>query len=326
MKMRSLVLLTACTPLIAFAYACSDDATSNPVTPTPGQEAGPQSEAGPGTDAAPAADASPPLTPTAVSLKFEARVGSELFACGKTFTDIGTSGATAAAGDLRFFVHDVKLLRGGAKIPVTLDTVANWQSARLALLDFEDKTGECEFGTAGTNDVVKGTALGDGFDGITFTIGVPEDLNHQNKDKQPAPLPGSGLNWDWTNGYIHIAAQLDSMAMGADGVTRVPPFYSHIGSSLCSGDPTDGGTPGCLHANRPVVRLTGFDPAKQKIVIDLKKLYATSDIDTNTEGTIPGCMSSPSDPECPAIFTSYGLDYATGKPSGQPVIFSVEPR
>ncbi len=323
MKIRSALLLPPCAALITFAYACSDDASSG--TPS-ASDAGAKADAAPLVDAALLQDSAPPQKVGPIELKFEARVGAEPFACGKTYAGIGMSSATAAAGDLRFFIHDVRLLRGTEEVPVTLDAIAPWQSSRLALLDFENKTGECEFGTSGTNEVVKGSALGTGFDGIAFKIGVPEDLNHLNKDIQPAPLPGSGLNWDWTNGYIHIAVQLNSMKLESDGVARVPPFYSHVGSTQCSGDPADGGTPGCALKNRPSVRLMGFDPTKNKIVLDAKKLYEGSNIDVNTPDTIPGCMSSPSDPECPAVFTRFGLDFATGLPKGSPAIFSVEPR
>jgi uncharacterized repeat protein (TIGR04052 family) len=303
----------------ALSYACSDDETPSP-SATPKDDAGQG-----GADAASNVDSSPPSTPQDVEIRFEARVGTEVFACGKTFDGVGTSNASANAGDFRFFVHDIRLLNGNDELPVTLDALEPWQSARLGLLDFEDKTGECEFGTSGTNNVLRGKASSGTYDGITFTIGVPEDLNHKNKDTEAAPLPNSGLNWDWTTGYIHFAMQLNSTTAVDGG--RAPSFFSHVGSTQCAGDPADGGTPSCARKNRAVVRLMGFDPAKNKILVDAKKLLEGSNIDLNTPDTIPGCMSSPTDPECPAVFTRLGLDIATGAPGAtSQTVFSVEAR
>jgi uncharacterized repeat protein (TIGR04052 family) len=271
-------------------------------------------------DAADAADAA--LIAKPVELTFEGRVGSEVFACGKTFSDVGTSKASATAGDFRFFVHDIKLLRGNEEVPMALDTRAPWQNPRIGLIDFEDNTGECEFGNPGTNNKLTGSALGSGFDGISFTLGVPEDLNHLNKEVQAAPLPGSGMNWDWTNGYIHLAVQLNPTTMVAGA--RAPSFFSHIGSTVCSGDPAMGGTPNCARKNRPRVRVTGMDPTKSKIVVDARKLYLASDLNVNTPMTISGCMSSPTDPECPAVFALLGLDITTGAAVGPATIVSLE--
>jgi len=327
--MRSFIVFGgASVALAATVFACS----SSP-TPSADPDASVADGAVSQPDTSVAVDATPPdaaVPDTAVpetrgpvEILFDARVGAEPFACGKTYTGVGTSNATAAAADMRFFVHDIKLLRGATEVPVTLDVRDPWQSAALGLVDFEDKAGECEFGTAETNNRLTGTVLGTGFDGISFTIGVPDALNHLDKATQANPLPASGLNWNWTSGYIHFAAQLNSMTM-VEG-TRVPPFYSHIGSAMCSGNPADGGTPGCSLKNRPVVKLTGFDPTKNKIVLDLAKLYEASNLDVNTAQTIPGCMSSPTDPECPAILGKLGLD-ATGKAASPAAIFSSVPR
>jgi uncharacterized repeat protein (TIGR04052 family) len=298
-----------------FVWACSDGANT-----TPAQDAGAQRDAQATLDGS--TDAT--LQGSPVELLFEAKVGSEPFACGKTYQGVGTTNAEATAGDLRFFIHDVKLTRGAEEVPLTLDDRGPWQNARLALVDFEDNTAECEFGTPGTNNKVTGKAAGAGFDGVTFTIGVPEDLNHLNKDTQMEPLVGSGMNWNWTTGYIHFASQLNPTAMV--GGARAPAFYAHIGSSVCAGNPADGGTPGCMRKNRPVVTLKGFDPTKQKIVVDLKKLYVASDINTNTPATISGCMSGPMDPECGPLFGAMGLNFDTGAVAGPSTLFSVETR
>jgi uncharacterized repeat protein (TIGR04052 family) len=329
-------------PVLWLVVACDDEDAA-----TPRVDAAPLADAGAGPDA-PAADASSgDATVGAIELKFEGRVGGEKFRCGGTYVGVGTSGATVTAGDLRFFIHDVRLLAGTREIPLELNDASPWQSSRLALLDFEDKTGGCSFGTTGTNDIVRGKAAGGPFTGIAFTVGVPDDLNHVNVDLAPAPLGPSKLQWDWTNGFIHFASELDSVktiavaqdagasdggaaaggAPDAGGFTKVPPFYAHIGSTLCAGDPGDGGVATCGHANRAVVRLDNFDPARDKIVVDLAKLLSDSNVDENTPNSIPGCMSGPSDPECPRVFSALGIDFATGQANAATQrVFSREPR
>ena len=320
--LRASVLTLA--PVLAAIYACSSaDSTSAPPTSTgtPDASVTPVEVL----DASVTAEDAGPRT---LDLLFEARVGDALFACGQTYQGVGTTSATVTPGDLRFFVHDVRLLAGTTEVPVAL-TAGPMQSDRVALLDFENKTGNCLFGTSETNDRVHTTVPAGTYDGIAFTIGIPEDLNHIDAQTAGAPYANSHLQWDWTNGFIHFAMEVDSLKttpLGDGGVLAVPPFYSHIGSTGCNGTPTDGGTATCIRSNRPKVRLTGFDPQTSKIVVDVKHLYADSNVDANTDNTIPGCMSSPNDPECVAIFARMGLSLDTGATVGNAAVFSVAPR
>ena len=310
-------------PILAAVYACSsDDAATVPTaTTTPDASVTPVAVL----DASTTDDDAGART---LELQFEARVGDALFACGQTYEGLGTTSATVTPGDLRFFIHDVRLLAAEAEVPVTL-APGPMQSDRVALLDFENKTGNCSFGTSETNDRVQATVPAGAYDGIAFTIGIPEDLNHIDAQTAGAPYANSHLQWDWTNGFIHFAMEVDSLKttpLGDGGVLAVPPFYSHIGSTACDGTPTDGGTAACARSNRPIVRLGGFDPETSKIVVDVKKLYEGSNLDENTPSTISGCMSSPSDPECGPVFTRMGLSLATGATVGTSTIFSVAPR
>ena len=46
---------------------------------------------------------------------------------------------------------------------------------------------------------------------------------------------------------------------------------------------------------------------------DLDQVLAASDLMTNTEGTAPGCMSEPGDPECAALLPRLGVPSTTGQ-------------
>ncbi len=306
--------------LLFFGYACSD----SPNSPVPSP------------DAATTADAAPDViepTLTAISLSFEGRVGVDAFRCGGTYADVGTSHATVKAGDLRFFVHSIRLFNGGGEpVVVTLADRDPWQGSQVGLVDLEDKTEECEFGTTATNDVIEGSAIVGNYDTIEFEVGVPDALNHINVETAGAPFTASKLQWDWANGFIHFAAQVNSTAVTAGDAgasVRVPSFFSHLGSTACAGgDPVDGGSSSCARKNHPTVKLSGFNAQRDKLVVDLAKLWADSNIDQNTPDTIPGCMSGPNDPECEAVFARLGLDFATGAVSTTRVqqVFSVERR
>lgn len=275
-------------------------------------------------------DGAPEDATQPIELKFEGRVGSEPFSCTRTYEGIGTTNATASAGDLRFFVHDVVLIRAGTKEEVKLALATNaWQNPEVALVDLEDHVGACTGGTDGTNDVVTGTAPAGEYEGIRFVMGMPQALNHVNVETAAPPLPASKLQWTWANGFLHLSTEVRSTkteALGDGGVRAKDPFYAHIGSTGCSGDVATGGMK-CARPNRPTVALTGFDPNKSKIIIDLKALYAGSNIDENATATVPGCMGADTDTDCGPLFERLGLDFTSGLPNGAASpVFSVVAR
>ncbi len=242
--------------------------------------------------------------PVAVSITFEAHVGAEVFACGKTFTGVGSPPADVTLADYRLYVHDVALHRAdGTLVPVTLDQDGLWQYETLALLDFEDGTAGCANGTAETNAVVVGTAPPGDYDGIAFKVGVPFALNHQDVAVAPSPLNLSGMFWNWLGGYKFI--RIDSLPTGSDAA-----FNLHLGSTECQDD-GNGGVSVCNRPNVPEIALGGFDPLTTAIVIDYAAVIAASDLKTNGGGP-PGCMSGTTDPECGPVFERLGIDFADG--------------
>lgn len=256
--------------------------------------------------------------PESVSISFAAKVNGADFACGTTYDDVGTSNASGTLSDFRFYVHDVALLSSGDPVPVELEQDGVWQYENLALLDFEDKSGPCANGTTELNVTVRGTVpAGQSYDGLTFKLGVPFDLNHADAATAPSPLNLTGLFWNWQGGYKFFRA--DFSASGSLG-----PFNLHLGSTGCDGDPTTGGTTLCDRPNITEVTFAAFDVAQDVVAVDYGAVVATSDVSTDTGGA-PGCMSGPTDPECPAVFTNLGIDIATGDlHPEQQALFSVE--
>lgn len=116
-----------------------------------------------------------------------------------------------------------------------------------------------------------------------------------------APLNLTSLFWGWQGGYKF--ARIDATSGGAS-------FLVHLGSTACNGSPT-GGVTRCEFENRPTITLDGFDPSSGVIVADYAALVGTLDLQANSAGTAPGCMSTASDPECRAVFTSIGLPFGT---------------
>ena len=61
--------------------------------------------------------------------------------------------------------------------------------------------------------------------------------------------------------------------------------------------------------------MTPFDPSTDVIVADLATLLEDSDINSNQQGTPPGCMSSPNDEDCEPILRNLGVSFENGLPS-----------
>lgn len=263
---------------------------------------------------------------TPVTLTFVAQVGGEPFRCGGAYADIGTTKSTITPSDFRFYVSDVALIRAdGTEQPVALTQDQKWQYQTVALLDFEDKTGPCSNGTADTNAKVIGSAPAGTYTGVAFTLGVPFALNHADATLAASPLNLSTLFWNWLGGYKFLRIDMDTSGGAQAGKDRG--FVIHLGSTACQPAGAHGGgmpmgtagghgTPSgaamqpaqsCANPNRARVVLPGFDPAKQVILADLKALLSETNVDVNQPESALGCMSAPTDGDCPGIFRALGL-------------------
>lgn len=256
--------------------------------------------------------------PMSLELQFAARVGSEDAACGSVYTDLGLEPGDVELSDLRFYVHDIRLVDArGAETPVELEQDGVWQVENVALLDFEDATGACTDGTAELNSVVRGTVPAGEYVGVRYRLGVPFELNHENVATSPSPLNISTLYWVWAFGHIFFST---ITTMTPEAGAEANPHFVHLGSTGCTGDPELGEEVSCSNPNRPEFNFdTGFDPATSTIVLDIAPLLAQSNL-----GSEIGCHSFPDTPACTAPFEALGLDYATGELTDTQTIFSLQ--
>ncbi|HTU09742.1 MAG TPA: MbnP family copper-binding protein [Allosphingosinicella sp.] len=250
----------------------------------------------------------------AVQIRFDARAGAQPLRCGQSYSGIGSSSATLTLQDFRIYVSAVRLIDAtGHEVPVALTPDGQWQSAAVALLDFEDGTGNCN-GNAVTNHVVRGTVPAGDYRGLVFEIGVPQSVNHQDPTLAAAPLNVTALTWPWRIGYKFTTIDLETSG-GRGGPNAATGFSIHLGSTDCGeGSPVTPPSTPCRNGNRPSYRLDRFDPAATTVVLDLAALLAGTDITVNAPGSMSGCMAFPDDDDCVAVMDRFGLPFR-GRPS-----------
>lgn len=224
-----------------------------------------------------------------------------------------TRAADISLTDLRFYVHDVRLVTtAGDENSVELLPDPLWQNEQVALLDFENGKENCTNGTPQTNTVLRGSAPAGEYVGLRFRIGVPEPLNHENPLVAQAPLNYSFMHWHWSTGYKFLRAGI------ANDTDR---FWIHLGSSRCEG--TSSGVSGCRSANRPLIVLESYAPDTHTVEFDLLDLVEGVDL---TDGTPSDCSSGPAEVSCRTPFAALGIDSDSGDPVGDAQGFRVRPR
>jgi uncharacterized repeat protein (TIGR04052 family) len=263
-----------------------------------------------------------------VTLDFAAQAGSTPVTCSTaSIANLGSANTSARLQDLRFYVSNVRFVRAdGSEQPLALNTAgsnANWSTAlgsdSLTLIDLEDATGACATGsgTAATNSRVDGTLPAGNYVAVRFNLGVPHALNHLDPMDAGTPLPltSHALGWTWTSGRIFAKIEVTAPADSAAWTPAA--FTAHLGAGGCVGDPSAGQAVDCSRPNRGTVTLGSssepFDPSRQQVVIDVAQLVAGNNITVNGGGA-SGCMSGPTDPECPAMFDALQINLASGQP------------
>lgn len=310
----SATLTTTTDPATTDPTTTTDPATTDPATTDPdtsgdtstGSES---SSTDPGESSSSTGDES-----VAVTIQFAATIGGEPFACGTTYPAYGSTAVDVTPVDARFFVQDLRLVRAddGEEVPVVLDVESPWQAETVALVDFEDGTGECSEagGDEATRTVVTGTAPAGDYDGVVFTLGVPQDLNHEDPLTLPLPLDAGSMTWGWLFGYKF--AKLELVEVVDEGEPGYVAF--HLGSTGCEGMPGVDEIE-CSLPNRADVTLTDFDHTTDNVVLDLDALFGGLDMTLDTQ-----CHSFQPD-TCPWFFDMSGVDFATGMPTGTQAIF-----
>lgn len=249
------------------------------------------------------------------TVRFSPQVGEQALRCDASYSGVGSPGSSIQLLDFKLYVRDVTLVRAnGERHPLVLDQDGTWQRDALALLDFEDGTGTCSAGSPETRGEVVGRAPDfQDYTGLEFKIGVPPELNHLDGATALAPLNDPSMWWSWKSGYKFMRLDVRTPKNAA--------FLFHLGASGCTGNVAEGFS--CTGSNAPVIALTGFDPERDEVVLDVASLYANTDLDhaiDNTTDFISGCMSSPTDPECPPLLAPLGLA-ADGTAQSVPVTF-----
>lgn len=262
-------------------------------------------------------------SPKTVTIEFAAVAGNTPIGCGSTVSGLGSGGVDAKLQDFRFYVSNVKLVKAdGTEVALTLPADDDWNHSAggnaVTLIDLEDGSGGCSAGTSATHTSVTGTVPAGDYVGVRMTMGVPFALNHTDYASAPAPLDVQAMAWSWQSGRKFAKIEVVDPD-GSTGTWAAHSFYVHLGSTGCSGNPANGETVSCVAANRMDFALAAFDPATQKIAVDLRALLAGNDITRNQAGA-PGCMSGGTDPECAAVFQALAIGWnADGSGSGLPV-------
>ena len=220
------------------------------------------------------------------------------------------SEAAVKLTDLRFYVHNLRLLSGdGEERPLEL-VIDGWQQADLALIDLENGSGNCLNGTVDLNAAVRGAVRGSNFRGLAFTLGVPFSSNHGDPLIAKAPLGDAAMHWHWRGGYKFFRAGIRTENDG---------FWIHLGSTGCEG--TIQNITGCTAPNRVEVRLDDFQPG-DAVVVDLAALVSAA---TLADREPSDCSSGPAESSCTEPFAAFGLSHA-GNDAGLQRVFAVESR
>ena len=96
--------------------------------------------------------------------------------------------------------------------------------------------GTCTTGSPQTNLALRGTVpAADDYTGVKFVLGLPEELNHLDGARAPAPFNVPGMWWAWKGGYKFIRLDLDRVDMPAD---QESVYFHHLGATTCDGATT----------------------------------------------------------------------------------------
>ena len=236
-----------------------------------------------------------------------------------------SGGTQVSLKDARFYVYDVNLIgKDGTKTSFNLAKDGVFQntytvsgkSYSLAMLDFADKSSNCSSGLYGTgttdttNTKITGGPVVGSFSGIEFTVGVPEDLNHQDDTTLAAPLNSSGMYWSWNGGFKFMKLELLNGSASSNAW--------HIGSAGCTNNV-------CTYFNRSTVKVTAssgtFNPATDSVALDIQAIMDGTD----TTASALSCMSGPqsTDTRCATIGTNMGITKSTGLSSGVQTAFKI---
>jgi uncharacterized repeat protein (TIGR04052 family) len=304
-------------------------------------------------DASDSSDANPAQS---LTIQFAAKVDELDFECGAQYADFGSADSVVTPQDLRFYVSGIRLLTPtGEQVSVEIDELSPFQGGGVALLDFENGSGECRNGSEVTNTAIQVTAPAGEYTGIAFSTSVPTDLNHGDPLSLPAPLQAGDMTWGWLFGYKFLKAEfvqvlpastlldagsadagmalagdagddsravvVDSMAMDAMAPMAGVGLF-HLGSTGCTNLlGQDAGANEfevtCAKPSFNDIVLEGFSARTNVVTLDLARVFADTDLSTMS-------MCHGDGASCPALFASVGVDFQTGAAQTQHSAFRVD--
>lgn len=261
----------------------------------------------------------------AISVQFAAMAGDTPVNCASTLPPLGSTQTPAKLLDFRFYLSEAAMIRAdGTAVPIKLSANNAWNytaasGAAVTLIDLEDGSASCaespEQTTAASNAFLSGTVPAGRYVGMRATLGVPESLNHSQTSAVPPPLDSAAMGWSWQAGRKFAKIEVTQPSAGAWSSDS---FFVHLGSTGCTGN-AGLGTVVCSKPNRATLQFPSFDPAAQKIAVDIAALLAGTNITIN-QGGAQGCMSAGTDKDCLKVFEALAIDWKTdGSGSGLPI-------
>lgn len=205
-----------------------------------------------------------------------------------------------SANQVAFFIYDIKLI----------DAEHRAQSFTLDTSQYPDQVALINLGLNQNTFALPGSSVSDAFNGIEFTLGVPEALNHANPLQANSPLNNSQMFWSWQQGYKFL--RIDGRFETGDTKSQTAPqrWAFHLGSTGCvsSSALRPPGEP-CRYSHRVRVRLGGFDPQRNYIEVNLAELLNVLDNVSNTVCT----GDYQAQPVCVDLLAAVGLDAQNGE-------------
>ena len=228
-------------------------------------------------------------------------------------------GRSLQLADFKFFVSGIRVGADGRSLPLQLSP-SRWGHGGVQLLDLEDGSLACEeSGNAEQRLEIRGTLAlpgdldAESLQGLSFDLGVPFELNHQQPLSQPSPLNLASMFWSWQLGHKFLRLDLAGERQG---------WSFHLGSTGCrSASKVRAPEIACDRPNLARIELPEWRPG-QGLALELSSLLAEL---TLTPGS--SCMGHlAGDNHCAVLIRRLGLAPDSGQPRATDArVFEVVP-
>lgn len=194
-------------------------------------------------------------------------------------SNLTLAGQTFQLAQLQLFLSDFSQTK-----PIAL-TPGPYSNDRLVLLGVD-----CQSNDAGQWHIPLASVLTTG--PLSFSLGVPADLNHQNPLLAATPLQQTDMHWSWQHGYKFLRLDLTGHAN----------WSLHLGSTGCT-SPSVMRPPQSPCQQPNLVKVQLQYSGQQQLVLDLAPLL--QDFGASGENS---CMSDPQTNSCRQLLPRLGVD------------------